>query len=111
MEREMGFEKRFAGYIEKLEENLAVYYEGKFTHVETPEVRVEPGRKYARVVVGDSVHTFVRIADGAILKAGSYRAPAKNGERGSIYAEDFGMSVIGPYGALYLSGGGNYTFA
>jgi hypothetical protein len=105
------FEEAFAGYIEKLEENLAAYYEGKFTHVGTPEVTVELGRKYARVVVGDSVHTFVNKENGDILKAASFRAPAKNGVRGSIFAEDFGMSCVGPYGALYITGGGNYTFS
>ncbi len=101
---------RFVGYIEKLNENLAAYYEGKFTHVKTPEVTVEFGRKYAKVIVGDSVHTFVNITTGEILKAASYKAPAKNGVRGSIFAEDFGMSCVGPYGALYVTGGGNYTF-
>jgi len=106
----MGFEKRFAGYVEKLEENLAVYYEGKFTHVGTPNVTVENGRKYAKVIVGDSVHTFVNKENGDILKAASFKAPAKNGVRGSIFAEDFGMSCVGPYGALYVTGGGNYTF-
>ena len=107
----MEFEERFAGYVEKLEENLAAYYEGKYTHVATPEVKVENGRKYARVIVGDSVHTFVNKTTGEILKAASYKAPAKNGVRGSIFAEDFGMSAVGPYGALYLTGGGNYTFS
>ena len=107
----MEFEKRFAGYVAKLEENLASYYEGKYTHVATPEVTVENGRKYAKVVVGDSVHTFVNKENGDILKAASWKAPAKNGVRGSIFAEDFGMSVVGPYGALYLTGGGNYTFS
>ena len=105
------FEDRFAGYVEKLEENLKVYYKGNFASLGAPEVRVEPGRKYARVVVGDSVHTFVDKTTGEILKAGSWRAPAKNGVRGSIFAEDFGMSCVGPYGALYLTGGGNYTFS
>ena len=107
----MEFEKRFAGYVAALEENLASYYEGKYTHVATPEVTVENGRKYARVVVGDSVHTFVNKTTGEILKAASWKAPAKNGVRGSIFAEDFGMSAVGPYGALYLTGGGNYTFS
>ena len=106
----MGFEERLAGYVAALEENLAAYYEGKYTHVKTPEVTVDFGRKYAKVVVGDSVHTFVNKENGDILKAASFKAPAKNGVRGSIFAEDFGMSAVGPYGALYLSGG-NYTFS
>ena len=107
----MEFEKRFSGYVEKLRENLEAYYGAKgFTHVRAPEVTVWWGRKYVKVVVGDSVHTFVNRENGDILKAASYKAPAKNGVRGSIFAEDFGMSAVGPYGALYITGGGNYTF-
>lgn len=60
------------------------------------------GSKYAKVCHGNSVHTFVELNTGDILKAATFRAPAKNGVRGSVYADDHGLSVVGQYGANYL---------
>lgn len=43
---------------------------------------VEPGRRYAKIVYADrwgsrSVHAFVEIATGALLKAEGWKVPAK----------------------------------
>ena len=69
-------------------------------------VSVKLGRKYAKVIVtsadGDSVHTFINMNNGDILKAGSWAAPATNGIRGSIFAADNGASVVNKHGANYL---------
>lgn len=49
---------------------------------------VEAGSKYLRIVCTSggsrSVHCFVRKEDGAVLKAASFRIPAK-GERANIF--------------------------
>ncbi len=56
-----------------------------------PTVSVELGKRYARVIVSTegtdsrSVHSFVDMGTGAILKAASWKAPAK-GIRGSVLA-------------------------
>lgn len=69
------------------------------------------GGRYVRIVreihnsgqvVSRSVHTFVDSTNGDILKAGGWKAPAKNGRRGSIFAEDHGASCVGHYGANCL---------
>ena len=75
---------------------------------------VERGAKSARIVRAEqrgdqdpfsrSVHCFVRLEDGAILK-GSWKAPVKNPVRGSIFAEncDIGEGrALGQYGCAYL---------
>ena len=67
---------------------------------------------YARVIHADasgpsrSVHTFVNMINGDILKAGGWKAPAPNGVRGNIFEDDFGASVVNNYGASYLKGPG-----
>lgn len=65
-------------------------------------VAFERGRVNARIVCGPegqrSVFCFVRLADGAILKAAGYKAPAK-GVRGNIAN---GAADVGPHGAAYL---------
>jgi hypothetical protein len=47
------------------------------------------------------VHSFVDKSNGDVLKAASWKAPAKHA-RGNIYAADFGKSAISAYGANYL---------
>lgn len=71
-------------------------------------ITVEMGKKNAKIVrtynsgSNKSVHTFVNMATGDILKAGSWKAPAPNGVRGNISAEDHGASVVNENGANYL---------
>ena len=79
-----------------------------FTHSDPPKVTADVGRKYARVVKIDqlngsrSVHTFVDLDNGNILKSGGWAAPQKNGVRGNIFDTDVGESVVNEFGANYL---------
>jgi hypothetical protein len=89
-----------------------------FTHSPSDKVEVRLGRRYAKIVKLDrtwdnnnepivpdskwgSVHTFVDINNGDILKAASYQAPAPNGVRGNIFSDDYGASVVNEHGANY----------
>lgn len=69
-------------------------------------ITIEPGRKYARIVQTDmngsgrSVHSFINLQNGDILKAESWKKPAKH-SRGNIYQDGWEGS-FGPYGANYL---------
>lgn len=96
--------KRLEEYVNRLDELCVAFYEGRYDHIEAPELRIELGRKYAKVFKGDSIHTFVNLTNGDILKAASYKAPAPNGVRGNIFDEDCGIHCVGPFGALYLNG-------
>lgn len=99
----MNVETRIVEYVAALDELREDYFANviKVRHAPEP-VTIEYGRKYARIVAGTSVHTFINMENGDILKAASYKAPAPNGVRGNIFADDLGMNVVGPYGALYL---------
>jgi len=88
-----------------------------FTHSPSDKVEVKLGRRYAKIVKldrtwdanndpivqgrGGSVHTFVDINNGDILKAASWAAPAPNGVRGNIFSDDYGASVVNEHGANY----------
>lgn len=58
-------------------------------------VRYEVGSKYIKVITGSSVHSFIvndlkgKFALGSILKAASWRSPAKNFKRGCILEGNF----------------------
>lgn len=59
------------------------------------KIRVEEGNKFIKVITDTSVHSFIVIADtgkfkkGDILKANSWKAPAKNFARGNIINNDY----------------------
>ena len=90
-----------------------------FTHSPCDKVEVKLGRKYAKVIKlsrnyvaqtsdkviettgGGSVHTFVDMTNGDILKSASWSAPAPNGVRGNIFDKDYGASVVNEHGANY----------
>ena len=57
-------------------------------------LRIDEGSNYIKVVTGTSVHSFIVKKDGPkfkkgdILKAASWKAPAKNFARGNIFDVD-----------------------
>ena len=92
-------------FVRTTQQMLHDFYERNFTRVFAPKLTIERGNKNVRIVSNDqsgsrSVFCFVRIADGAILKAAGWKAPAKHA-RGSIYV-NAGQDALTPYGAAYL---------
>lgn len=65
-------------------------------------VYVDYGRKYAKVHDGRSVHTFIDLTTGDVLKAASWAQPEKRNPRANVFAHDFGVSGVTEYGAVYL---------
>lgn len=104
-------QERLDEYIKMVQGKMNSYWKiNKFTHDRPPVIYAEYGNKYARVIHADysgpsrSVHSFVNMINGDILKSGSWKAPAPNGVRGNIFTEDFGASSVNEYGAKYLTG-------
>lgn len=104
---------RLAVLVGRIDEKLVAYYEKTYDYVEPPELNVRFGRRYAKVVRtgagrGESVYFFVDLTNGDLLKAATYKAPAK-GARASLFDDDLGISAVGPHGAGYA--GVNYDGA
>lgn len=72
-----------------------------YTFSGAPEVSVNYGRRYAKLVTDQGVFCFVDLTNGDVLKAASFRAPAKHA-RGNIFDADGGRSAVNAYGANYL---------
>jgi hypothetical protein len=101
----MNYDEALGNYLNVVRELIDKYWTYNDFHHERPQVGVEPGRVYDKVVKYGSqsmVHSFVRKSDGAILKAKSWRGPDTKHVRGSIYADDGGRSAITWTGAKYL---------
>lgn len=65
------------------------------------------GRKFIRITYRfsgqRSVHSFIDLSNGDILKAASWSQPAKNGVRGNIFSDDLGRSVVDECTTIYLT--------
>ena len=92
-------------FIRTTQQMLHDEYTRQYSRVFAPTLIAERGSKNVRIVAerrpGDRyVFCFVRIADGAVLKAAGWKAPAKHA-RGSIYV-NAGQDAVTAYGAKYL---------
>ena len=73
--------------------------------------RIEPGKKFIKIVSKDSVHSFIvkedmftpggqpRFKKGDVLKAASWKSPALNRARGNVLDGNYPIQWTGP---LYL---------
>lgn len=82
----------------------------KFTHFTYEGVVWEEGSRYFKILVQEKnfnhpisnrIHCFVDKHNGGILKAATWKAPAKI-YRGNIFNPDNGLNCVNHYGAKYL---------
>ncbi len=103
---------------EKFDIALRVFVEGcqnihtdymarEFRSLNPDVISVKIGKRYAKVIrthveseLG-SVHCFVDRINGDVLKAASWKAPAKHA-RGNIFDEHDGLKNMNEYGPAYL---------
>ncbi len=105
-------------YDEKFGNALRVFVEGcqnihtdymarDFPNTTPDEITSKIGKRYAKIirtrVAGDggSVHCFVDMTNGDVLRAASWKAPAKHA-RGNIFDEHDGLKNMNEYGPAYL---------
>ena len=77
------------------------YMKTNFPKLERPNLDWSEGKRYIKVFREDSVHCFVDKTNGNILKAASWKAPAKHA-RGNIHEYDNGAHCMSAYGTIYL---------
>jgi hypothetical protein len=101
------FQAALATFLLGIKARTDARYAASYPSLTAPTYTVDPsGRKYLRIVVNDahgtsrSVFCFVRVEDGAVLKAEGWKKPAKHA-RGSIYVNG-GMDAVTEYGANYM---------
>lgn len=98
--------ERFQGFVNKVQTEVAKHYKEKFTMLTVPDMEVEEGSKFYKVVTNNhsqrSVYCFVNKQTGDIYKAATWRAPAKH-VRGSIFDANFSYGKgVSLYGGSYL---------
>ena len=93
-----GCKKINSDYIDRSFPVLAGY-----TGVRKDVFSFSQGRRYIKVIRGGSVHCFVDRTNGDVLKAASWKAPAKHA-RGNLFDKDNGLGSMGEFGPAYLRG-------
>lgn len=69
-------------------------------HNDGPVLIIEKGKRYARIVATDdrrdqrSAWGFIDMTNGDVLKANSWKAPAKNFARGNLADDNGGLARI-----------------
>lgn len=112
-----GLEARIAGYVAGVAGVAAAYWKKMdYNYADPPKFEVEPGARYVKIVRVEQpnksctvksssrgVHSFIDRRNGDILKAASWKAPAKH-PRGNIYEEDYGLKSAGVscHGVRYM---------
>jgi hypothetical protein len=102
-------------YVAVVQEKMNEYWErqGFQKNLGNPDtISIIMGKKFAKVIHSSdpsvthrntkSVHSFINMQNGDIVKAGSWKAPARNGVRGNIFSADKGARVVNQYGVNYI---------
>ena len=91
-------------FINLIQDMKDVYMTKNFPALQRPVITADVGRRYAKLLVSDassrSVYCFVDLTNGDVLKAATWKAPAKHA-RGNIFAND-PTAGVNVYGANYI---------
>ena len=114
----MDFDTALNLFVSRLQAHIDEYYAKNFPNLKPTKIALEPGSKFVKVVKvngdhgGRSVHCFIvkkggttktlgTLKEGDVLKAATWKQPAKH-VRGTIFAEDFSGYGVTQYGGQYL---------
>lgn len=100
-------------FLTLAQEMIDTYMEFQFPMLPKSTLIIAGGTKYLKIRerrMGGSFDKpelrwsswcFIDLTNGDILRPATYKAPAKHA-RGNIFAADFGLSCVGPYGPNYI---------
>lgn len=100
------FKARLDAIIDRINIQIRKHYTDKLKNLTPDQIRAEDGNRYVKLVREDaeggsrSVYGFIDKTNGDILKAASWRAPAKHA-RGNIWDEN-AMEATTVWGIVYL---------
>jgi hypothetical protein len=98
-------DEKIAAFLTALQAKQDERMTKSYPTLDKPTYVAERGKRYVKIVTEGkcdrSVFCFIDAGNGDILKAASWKTPAKHA-RGNIMGETHGVEFLGPYGAQYL---------
>ena len=102
--------QRLEEWLQKAQEIVNRNYATNFPNLIPSVLEMSDGRRYVRIdVISNggsgqrSVWAFIDKFTGDVLKAATYKTPAKHA-RGNLFDSDGGVGKLTPYGPAYLKG-------
>lgn len=99
------FTLAFGKYITKLQERVNEHFKTSLPNLVPDKIEFTNGAKYVRVITNTGaqrlVHSFIDKDTGDVLKAATWKAPAKKA-RGNVFSDLNGMEGCSVHGANYL---------
>jgi hypothetical protein len=100
------FENRLQTFVAGVTKKINDHYTTNFTNLTAPKVVIMRGSKNIKIALEEtngskSVYCFIETTTGDVLKAASWKAPAKIA-RSNIFDEGNGLNGVNQYGAIYL---------
>lgn len=94
-----------AGFVAECQQKINHHYVTTLPNLTPPTLSVKENPRYWRIVCteshgGSRVYCFIDPASGDVLKADSFKKPAK-GARGNLFDESKGLGRMTVYGAGY----------
>lgn len=104
-------------FLERLNKMLEAHQKVAFPNLTPPVCVAIWGKRWVKIAtLSDvpgyelgSVYCFIDPTNGDLLKSASWQSPAKHA-RGNINTPTSGVEYLGPYGAKYINGMGNYQW-
>lgn len=86
-------------YFEMIKRRYLEYMNrmGYENQIRIEEMNLSMGRRYAKINISGSVHSFVDLDNGNVYKAASWKVPAKHA-RGNILSDQHGEEAIDRHG-------------
>ena len=97
----MNIESNLNSFVQEVNLRHKNLFDTRYPSLTVPVASVNKGRKYFKVVISGSVHSFIDKTSGDILKPASFNAPAKHA-RGNVFSKTSGSE------ALDINGNVNY---
>lgn len=103
------FDDKLKSFVAGAQKIIDDYYTHNKLNMPTkPTLRADKGKKFVKVVTlqahtgsqAGSVHVFIDMTNGDVLKPASWATPAK-GARGNIFDAKNGLGRMGPHGPEY----------
>ncbi len=102
-----GLHVAVTNFVAKAQHTVDEHYRKEYPSLSGELLTIEEGQRYIRVVkssreskLSRSVYCFIDKTNGDVLKAASWKAPAK-GARGNVFNTDNGLGGVTAYGGKY----------
>jgi hypothetical protein len=89
----MELKQPIEAFVEIWQQRQNAYFDKHYPNNEKPLLTVTYGKKYAKIIDRNSVSAFVDLSTGDILKAASWKIPAKHA-RGNVLSPTHGEESL-----------------